>query len=266
MPSPPASRRRRLLRLVLMPLSILQIAAIFSWTGLCVAGALIARWLLGHERVSLGMARWMWAPGVLLIAGLRIRSVHGADSIDHDRPYFIVSNHQSFLDIPVLFRTLPIDLRFVAKHELRKLPFVSHYIDAMGMIWVDRKNKERSRESIRAVGTAVASGRTVLLFPEGTRHDDDRVHRFKSGMLSASIGSGVEVLPVAVVGTADGMPPRSLSILPTVVDVRIGRPLSTDGYEPDERRPLADAARDAVAALHAESLELRKRAREAGTA
>lgn len=240
-----------MLRIVLLPFSVLQIAAVFAWTGICVGLAMIARLTTGDARIALGLARWLWSPGVLAICGQRIVSVEGLDAVDWSRPYFVASNHQSFLDIPVLFRALPVNLRFVAKSELKSLPFVSHYVDAMDMVWVDRKDAAGAKDSIRAVGQAVAAGRTVLLFPEGTRSTNRKVNRFKSGILSAALGSGAEVLPVAIVGTERSMPP-GLSIWPGTIRVRVGQPIDPSRFGPEDRRPLADATQAAVAALYEE--------------
>jgi 1-acyl-sn-glycerol-3-phosphate acyltransferase len=188
---------------------------------------------------------------ILALTGQRIVSVEGVDEVDWSRPYFVTSNHQSYLDIPVLFRVLPTNLRFVAKQELQKLPFVAQYVDAMDMVWVDRASSAAAQDSIRAVGQAVAEGRTVLLFPEGTRGSDAQVARFKTGILSAAIGSGVDVLPVAIAGTERSMP-RGFSLRPGTVRVRVGQPIPTDGLGSGDRRALADTAREAVAELHRE--------------
>lgn len=240
-----------LLRLVLFPVNLVQAVLAMAWTGVMVAIALVVAKVDGHARRALALARRPWAPVILALLGQRIAAVEGVDEIDWSRPYFVTSNHQSYLDIPVLFRVLPTNLRFVAKRELKRLPFVAQYVDAMDMVWVDRASSAAAQESIRAVGRAVAEGRTVLLFPEGTRGTGSKVARFKTGILSAAIGSGVDVLPVAVVGTERSMP-RGFFLRPGTVRVRVGRPIPTDGYGPGGRRALADDARKAVAELHAE--------------
>lgn len=239
-----------LLRLALFPVNLVQGALIMAWTGVMVGIAVVVAKVNGHARNALALARRPWAPVVLALAGQRIISVEGIGEVDWSRPYFVTSNHQSYLDIPVLFRVLPTNLRFVAKHELKRLPFVSQYVDAMDMVWVDRTSPAAAQKSIQAVGRAVAEGRTVLLFPEGTRSSERRVARFKTGILSAAIGSGVDVLPVAIVGTERSMP-RGFFLRPGTVRVRVGRPLSTDDLGAGDRRALAETARKAVAELHA---------------
>jgi len=128
---------RLLTTLLWVPINLVQAVLAWAWTCFCVTLALPLRVLTGSTKHSLGMARWLWAPGMLLLGGYRYE-VHGLDQVDWTKPYFIASNHQSYLDIILLFRALPVNLHFVVKKELSRIPFLGWYIAAMGMIFVER--------------------------------------------------------------------------------------------------------------------------------
>ncbi|MEL7060063.1 MAG: lysophospholipid acyltransferase family protein [Acidobacteriota bacterium] len=233
----------------------IKIALCFLWTALWVSVAFCILGITRSARVPKNMASWPWAAGILRLGPARLE-VRGLERVDWSKPYFLAANHQSFLDIPVLFRALPQHLHFVAKQELTRLPFVAGYIRAMGMIFVDRSNPEKAQESIRHTAEAVAGGRSVLIFPEGTRSPRGEVRRFKSGMLSAALHGDVPIVPIAVHGTADVLPRNMHRFRAGRVIVEVGEPLLLDDYGPADRRRLANDVQQRVAALHAGLLRL----------
>ncbi|MFR0656901.1 lysophospholipid acyltransferase family protein, partial [Pantoea sp. SIMBA_079] len=80
-----------------------------------------------------------WAPLLLDAAGGL--TVDGAEAIDWSRPYLVVANHQSILDICVVFRAVPVPLRFLLKDEMRRVPFVNWYAQATGMLFITRDDR-----------------------------------------------------------------------------------------------------------------------------
>lgn len=235
-------------RALWFPVNVAQWVLGCLYTALCVTLALGVRVVTGNTRMALGMARWLWAPGMLALCGARVE-VEGGEAIDWSRPYFVASNHQSYLDIAVLFRHLPVNLHFVVKNELRHVPFLAWYIRAMGMIFVHRSNPEAAKLSIRRVADAASGGKTILLFPEGTRSRDGSIRRLKSGILAAAAESSVPILPVALDGPNRILPP-GFSMRPGKVRLVIGTPIETDEYRVDDRRILAERVRSDLVELH----------------
>ena len=236
--------------LLWLPLNLVQATLIVAQVVLWVSVAFLVRLVTGSTEKALGLARWAWSPGVLATCATRIESVEGLDSVDWSRPYMIAANHASFLDIPVLFRILPVNLCFIVKQELSKVPFLSWYIRGMGMVFVDRSNPEKAKISVDRVAAALRR-QTFLVFPEGTRSADGSVRRFKSGMLAAAAVADAPILPVAIDGTHLGIPRATDRIRPTRVRVAIGQPIDTTPYGPHDRRRLALDVHAAVEQLHA---------------
>ena len=241
-------RSSRLLDLLWLPVNLLQGVLGCLWSAFCITLALLLRVLTGSTRHPLGMARWMWAPGMLTIGMMRCQP-RGTEDIDWSKPYFIASNHQSYLDIILLFRTLPVNLHFVVKQELSRIPFLAWYIRAMGMIFVDRGSGKKAAASVQRTAQLVAGGKHVLIFPEGTRSRDGSVGRLKSGVLAIAAAGNIPVLPVAVEGPRQLMPPHTMRYRPGTLHVNVGRPIATDTYAPDERRKLADDVRAEIVRL-----------------
>ncbi|MCG8461616.1 MAG: 1-acyl-sn-glycerol-3-phosphate acyltransferase [Holophagales bacterium] len=239
---------RILAHLAWLPINLLQWIVGSLWSAFCISLALALLLITGNTRIPLGMARWLWSPVMIAICFARVE-VEGMEELDWSRPYFIAANHQSYLDIAVLFRHLPANLHFVVKSELSHVPFLAWYIRGMGMIFVDRSNPDAARRSVQRVATAAENGKTILLFPEGTRSRDGSIGQLKSGMLAAAAGGPVPLLPVALEGPGRILPP-GFGIRPGKVRMRVGSPISTESYRLEHRRRLADHLREELVALH----------------
>jgi len=225
----------------------LQLAFTLAWSAGCITLALLARLVTGSPRLPLAMARRLWAPGLLAGAGARLEVDRG--TLLFDRPYLFVANHASIIDIPALFHALPVELRFIVKRELGRVPFLGWYISAMGMIFVDRGARSQALASVRHASTLARDGQSVVSFPEGTRSRDGRIGPFKSGAFLAAIEAGVPVVPVAIAGAGLVLPPSGFRVRPGAIRIAVGAPIATAGLSRDDRGRLAQEARAAVIAL-----------------
>jgi 1-acyl-sn-glycerol-3-phosphate acyltransferase len=191
-------------------------------------------------------ARRMWAPILLWVAGARVE-VEGTEYLDPRRPTLYASNHQSTIDIPVLFVALPLDLRFIAKEQLRWVPLIGWYIQMAGHILIDRSNRARAIASLDRAAKEIARRHiSLIVFPEGTRSDDGRILPFKHGSFGLALKARIPVVPVTLEGSARVMPRRSWRIRSGVIRVRIGPPVAVDGFDVNDRAGLARVVREAV--------------------
>ena len=176
------------------------------------------------------MARTMWSPGILWICGARLE-VSGIDNIDRSCSYIFVSNHLSFLDIPILFRVIPVNLYFVAKEEIKKMPFVGWYMWATGMIFIDRANRDKAFQSLKRAGKLIRNGKNVIMFPEGTRSKDGEISQFKKGPFVLASESDLPVIPIALSGPEKIVPANAWTVNPGPVKVEIGKSHQKDPSE-----------------------------------
>jgi 1-acyl-sn-glycerol-3-phosphate acyltransferase len=138
-------------------------------------------------------------------AGCRIEVDH-LDRLPAVGPLMLVSNHASLADAAVLLAVLPLDARFVANHAHARYPILGAAIRAASANIVDRASWRSRADSGRAMVDALASGQSVLVFPEGTTADAEMMLPFRSGAFRAAARTGSPVVPIALRGTRAMLP------------------------------------------------------------
>jgi len=190
---------------------------------------------------------WSW----LILKTTRVRvTLEGLDRITPGTTYVFVSNHQSIYDIPVIFASLPYQLRIIAKASLAQFPVLGWHLKRGGHLFVDRKNPARAG-ILKRWRALVSEGLSLIIFAEGTRSWDGRVARFKGGSFLLAIEAGLPIVPIAVVGTRRVMPKGRLRTEPAVVWLVIHDPIPPPVIaDPTARdaKALADRVHAVVAA------------------
>lgn len=125
----------------------------------------------------------------------------GQEKIPVDEPVIFTPNHAGAFDIPAIVLTAPNSPIFMAKKELGKIPFLKSWMDAVDCVFVDRANKESAHSSLQQAIDAVADGRSLVIFPEGTRSKDGQLGEFRGGAMKIAMETGAKVVPVLIEGT-----------------------------------------------------------------
>ena len=199
-------------------------------------------------RVQHGFARlWSWL--ILHTIGARV-VVSGLERVDTARPHVYAVNHISAMDIPVLYTRLPFQFRILAKKELFRYPFMGWHLRRSGQIPIDRDNARASMRSMNAAVQTLRAGMPLVIFPEGGRSPDGAVRPFMSGAFYIAAKAGVEIVPMALVGTYELLPMNSFHIRPRKVELAVGEPISTEGYTVRDAEALAVKAQKAVEDLY----------------
>ncbi len=230
-------------------INVLQMVYLAVWSVFWISLAIFAIPVTGGRKIPLAMARRFWAPGVLRGAGARVE-VQGGENIDWSRACIFVANHQSMIDIPLAFKVLPVNVRFVSKEELKWVPFIGWYLWAMGMIFIDRGQKHRAYASLERAAKLVRSGVHVFAFPEGTRTRDGTIGSFKKGLFLLAIRAGVPVIPVAIEGAHKVVPSQTFRVRPGTIRVAFGNPIPTEGLADADRGTLSTQVRAHIVQLH----------------
>ena len=197
-----------------------------------------------NRSASMLVVQKWWSP-VLLWAGGAKLEVRGLENLKKGQPYIFVSNHQSTIDIPTLFMAIPWDTRFVAKKQLKYVPMLGWYMWAAKFVFVDRSNHREAVRSLDEAGEQIRGGISIIVFPEGTRSDDRKVHPFKKGPFALAMKARVPVVPVAIEGSGLLMPKNSWQITPGPITVSIGQPIAPEHFEND-RELLIREVRDRI--------------------
>jgi len=204
-----------------------------------------------------------WGAAILRAAGVRVQW-SDADRL-RQRAQILIANHVSWFDIFVLAATLPVKYSIVGKQELARIPIFGAAWQKIGHYAVDRADGKAAAAALGKVAERIAAdAATVVVFPEGTRSDSDRMGDFKAGAFVLAIKAQVPIVPVALLGTRPIMPKGSWVIRPGSVQVRVGEPIDTAGLQRTDRHALARRAREAVAGLLGEEDEREAAAKGAG--
>jgi 1-acyl-sn-glycerol-3-phosphate acyltransferase len=190
---------------------------------------------------------WSWL--ILKTTGVRV-TVEGLDRIVPGTTYVFVSNHQSIYDTPVLFASLPYQLRIIAKASLAKFPVLGWHLKRGRHLFVDRKHPDRGGILARW-RSLVSEGLSLMIFAEGTRSLDGHVARFKAGSFLLAIEAGLPIVPVAVIGTRKVMPKNRLRTEPADVTLVVHDPIHPphrDTPSVHDAKAFADRAHAIVAA------------------
>jgi 1-acyl-sn-glycerol-3-phosphate acyltransferase len=231
--------------------------SLLAWTVLVLATIVFAILAIPLSRLPRG-GKWFqkcskgWSALLLGSAGVRIRVLHG-ERMRRDGLYVIASNHESFYDIPVLFATLPMPVRFLAKRNLFRLPFLGWAMSAAGFVPVDRADHSHGKETLDTALSRLRDQRSLIVFPEQTRTRTGELSPFKSGAAVFAIKAEMPLLPVAIAGTFGVLRRGSFWIRPGRVTVAFGEPLSVEGFSTRDRAALTTRLRGAIEALRDEA-------------
>ena len=188
---------------------------------------------------------WAWL--ILKTTGVKV-TVDGLDRLEPGRTYVFVSNHQSIYDIPVLFASLPFQLRIIAKESLGNFPFLGWHLRRTGHMLVDRARPDRNAIFTWA-SRLTASGLSLIAFPEGTRSIDGHVGRFKGGSFLVALEAGLPVVPLSVVGSRHVMLKGRLATYPGAVRLVVHDPIDTSGMAGTDAKAFGERVRQIVAVM-----------------
>jgi len=172
-----------------------------------------------------------WARSIIGFSPIWRIFVTGREHLRKEKHYIIVANHQSLLDILAVCAALPINFKFLAKRELFQIPLMGWAMASAGYIPVDRASHKSGREAMQRITRVLNKSVSVLLFPEGTRSPDGKIHAFKMGAFKLARDNKVEILPVVIDGTGQALPKKSWLIKKkSTFIVSIGKPVSLEDF------------------------------------
>jgi 1-acyl-sn-glycerol-3-phosphate acyltransferase len=174
-------------------------------------------------------------------------SVQGRKNADPKQSYIIMTNHQSQFDILALYGHWGRQFRWVMKEQLRKVPGLGWYCSAGGHVFIDRSNREKAIESLRAAKPLLDGGISVVFFPEGTRSRDGRMRELKKGGFMMALELGLPILPVSISFSRHVLPGKTLRLLPGRIRIRVQEPIDVEKYGVERREELMADVREAIA-------------------
>jgi len=187
----------------------------------------------------------VWARSLLRIVGVKV-TVEGLDRIQPGGNYVFVSNHVSYMDIPVVLGNIPENFLFLAKAELFEIPMLGTHLKTAGHVSVPREDPRSAIKTLQHTAALLHDGRSTLVFPEGGRTATGDLQEFKDGAAFLAIRAQIPVVPMATIGMRSILPIHSLTFHGGHVTLRIGEPISTKGMTTHQRGELTALTRQKI--------------------
>jgi 1-acyl-sn-glycerol-3-phosphate acyltransferase len=207
---------------------------------------LLVAWLARRREWVYPIALWggrQW----LRLSGMRVR-VRGLEQLDPRRTYIFTANHRSYLDTATLFCHLQRRIGLFAKKELLKVPILGFGMGFVNIMAIDRSNRERALQTVRAATERIRSGVSFGVFAEGTRALPGQLLPFKKGAFYMAIETGASIVPVAMKNTDVLMGKGTGVAQAGTIEMVILPPIETNGLSTDEDvKRLSETVRERVA-------------------
>ena len=173
--------------------------------------------------------------------------VSGTVPANPRHPYVVVSNHESFVDM-LLISHVPMEMKWLAKSEFFKIPFVGWAMRLAGDIRLERGDRKSGVRALQDCRDRLDKHVSVMIFPEGTRSKSGELQEFKTGAFRVAVQAGVPILPLAVLGSRDALVKHDWRFGRSHAEVRILDPIPTDGLTDSDVTDLTARTRTAIAA------------------
>ena len=170
---------------------------------------------------------------------------------DPRRPYVVVANHESFVDI-LLISHLPWEMKWLSKETFFKFPCVGWMMQMAGDIRLVRGERDSVVAAMAACKDRLDKKVSVMIFPEGTRSKDGQLQSFKDGAFRLAIENQVPILPLAVHGAYTALVKGDWRFGVTDAEVRVLDPIPTDGLTLADLADVKQRAHDAISKALAE--------------
>lgn len=172
--------------------------------------------------------------------------VTGRENIRKGSSYVIISNHRSYYDIFLIYGWLGIDIKWIMKKELAKIPGIGFGSKKVGHIFLDRSNSRVALESLNKAKKQLVNGTSVVIFPEGTRSTSSQMGTFKRGAFKLAMDLGLPVLPITLSGTEKILPPGTVNLFPGKAFMNIHKPIDIKKYSEENMQELIQYARQII--------------------
>ncbi|MFT6359224.1 MAG: putative phosphoserine phosphatase/1-acylglycerol-3-phosphate O-acyltransferase [Saprospiraceae bacterium] len=163
------------------------------------------------------------------MAGIRL-VVKNKENLWNHRPAVFIFNHQSSADLFIAAKLIRKNATGIAKKELKMMPIIGQMMTAAGVIFIDRKDKEKAIAAMKPAVEALKNGMSIIIFPEGTRSRDYRLGQFKKGAFHMAMEAGVPIVPIVIRNAHDAMPRGSNVFRPTAIEVIVKEAISVEDW------------------------------------
>jgi 1-acyl-sn-glycerol-3-phosphate acyltransferase len=185
-----------------------------------------------------------WAKCMLLACGVKV-DVKGMENIPNETALF-VGNHQGNFDIPIILSMLGPLKSIVAKKETADIPGIKMWMTNFDCIFMDRGNPRQSLQSLNKAQELLEQGRSVIIFPEGTRSKGPAMLEFKPGALRCAVKAKTLIVPFVLDGSWRAMEEQKFIMKPAKVQLRILPAVATAEMEKAQTRTISQEVQQLI--------------------
>ncbi len=176
------------------------------------------------------LPKW-WSRLFCLLSLVKVK-VNGCENISKNTSYVFVANHQGAYDIFSIYGYLGHNFRWMMKKSLEKIPLVGFSCRVSGHIFVDNSSPSAVKNTMEEAEKRLSGGMSVVVFPEGSRTLDGRMHAFRRGAFTLAMEFGLPVVPITIDGAYKVLPRTGILPRPGTINLTIHKPI----YAPDGGR------------------------------
>lgn len=214
--------------------------------------ALLILWVIGkftkNDRLvfRIAQAHVSWAFRVIcFLSGVK-RNIIGLENVPADTPVLYVANHRSFFDIVVAYSVVPNLTSFVAKKEIKKVPFIREWMYFMKCLFLDRDNIKEGLKTILQGIEQIKEGYSIFIMPEGTRNHTDTMLPFHEGSFKFAQKTGCPIIPVTLTNTDDAFENHFPWVGKAEVTFIFGEPIYIDKLSKEDKKFVGAYARNII--------------------
>ena len=237
-----------MLRLIYYLYLVCFAAPVFLMATILTALTTIIGCILGGEKVFSFYPGMFWSKITCLLALCPVK-VRGRENLVKKQSYVFVANHQGAFDVFLMYGFLGVPIKWMMKIGLAKIPLVGAACRAAGFIFVDNSTPRTAQRSISVAEQRIKQGDSLVVFPEGSRTPDGKIHRFLKGAFRVALDMHLPIVPVTLNGPYKVMPIGSKIIYPHRMEMVIHPPIQVDdmAYADRERLlKLVDEVKDII--------------------
>lgn len=187
---------------------------------------------------------WMWF--LFMLVGWKINTIN-KDGLKKAHPMVYVANHMSYLDSLALIAILPADVVFVGKRELFTFAPLRWLLKKLGHMMIERQDIMQSLEDLKRIEETIKSGKSLMIFPEGTFSHIVGLRPFKLGAFKLAVDTRTPICPVTITGTRQILPAYTYLMRPHKIIMTVSDPIKPENQEWTEVLRLRSKARQEIA-------------------
>jgi len=229
----------------------LFVIPVFAIVTILAALAAAIGCMLGGEKIFSYYPGMIWARAACILTLCRV-TVKGRENIRRGQSYVFVANHQSAYDIFVIYGYLGSHIKWMMRKGLEKIPFVGFACRKCGFIFVDNSSARTAQKSIMEAESKLKNGRSLIIFPEGSRTKDGKMGKFKRGAYQIAVEMKLPLVPITLNGPFKVMRSNSFNIKPHRMEMIIHPEVEIPPYpaiDPSDSRQAMLAVKERLQTL-----------------